>query len=110
MELVTIIVVVAVLFFGGLYVLTRRANAPVSVEHTACGTEECCGTCDTATVELSDVAVVVTNEEPTVDQADDGVDLTAMKKDALLAYAKEKGIKISSSMTKQALIDAINAA
>lgn len=36
------------------------------------------------------------------------VDLTAMKKDELLAMAKEKGLKANASMNKQALIDLIN--
>ena len=37
------------------------------------------------------------------------VDLSTMKKDELLAHAKANGIKANASMSKQKLIDAINA-
>lgn len=37
------------------------------------------------------------------------VDLAAMKKDELLAHAKSNGVKANASMSKQKIIDAINA-
>lgn len=105
MELVFLILAVVVIF-GVLYIATKRAQMSSNIEHTACGTPECCGTCDTETVTITEVAAVAASGNVSTTT---NTDLTAMKKDALLAYAKEKGIKVSSSMTKQALIEAINA-
>ena len=38
----------------------------------------------------------------------DTVDLNSLKKDELLALAKEKGLKVNASMNKQTLVNLIN--
>lgn len=48
-------------------------------------------------------------EEPTVDNKDDGIDLTKMTRSQLMQIAVARGIKVKSNTKKQAIIDAINA-
>lgn len=47
-------------------------------------------------------------EEPATDNKYDGVDLAAMNKTELRAFAKERAIPVNTRMSKQELIDKIN--
>ena len=47
-------------------------------------------------------------EEHAIDNKYDGVDLTAMNKTELRAFAKERAIPVNTRMSKQELIDKIN--
>lgn len=47
-------------------------------------------------------------EEPAIDNKYDGVDLAAMNKTELRAFAKERAIPVNTRMSKQELIDKIN--
>jgi hypothetical protein len=49
-------------------------------------------------------------EEPAVDTKADGIDLAAMTKVELRAFAAERSIPVNTRMSKQQLIDAINEA
>jgi hypothetical protein len=49
-------------------------------------------------------------EEPAVDNKYDGIDLAAMTKAQLRQFAGERAIPVNNRMTKQELIDTINAA
>jgi hypothetical protein len=49
-------------------------------------------------------------EEPAVDTKADGIDLAAMTKIELRAFAAERSISVNTRMSKQQLIDAINEA
>lgn len=51
-----------------------------------------------------------TAEEPAVDTKADGIDLAAMTKVELRAFAAERNIPVNTRMSKQQLIDAINEA
>jgi len=49
-------------------------------------------------------------EEPAVDTKADGIDLAAMTKVELRAFAAERSIPVNTRMSKQQLIDTINEA
>lgn len=49
-------------------------------------------------------------EEPAIDNKYDGVDLTTMTRAELRAFAKDRAIPVNTRMSKQELIDKINAA
>ena len=66
----------------------------------------------TEQVEISEeskkTAPAVIDDVMVIPSTSPAADLTGMKKDELLALAKEKGLKANASMNKQALIALIN--
>lgn len=61
-------------------------------------------------VKSYEVEESLSSQEAAVDTKDDGVDLSAMTKNELLAFGRGRGIAVVAKMKKQELIDTINAA
>ena len=76
------------------YKIDTATSEPVKVEYQ-----------QTAQPEVSQQPEV---EEPAIDNKYDGVDLAAMNKTELRAFAKERAIPVNTRMSKQELIDKIN--
>lgn len=82
------------------YKVEQTTGEPIRVEYTPAPEQPVVSAPETPQPEV---------EEPTVDNKDDGIDLTKMTRSQLIELAAARGITIKSNTKKQAIIDAINA-
>lgn len=84
--------------YGSFYKIEQKTGEPVKVTYTS----------ESITPEVQES---LSSQEAAVDTKDDGIDLTAMTKNELAAFADERGIAgVSTKMKKQEMINKINEA
>lgn len=118
MDLTTILIIAVVVALGLIVFFNRKTGADVdqdgdvdlqdakkAVENTVEGVKE---VASKVAGEVAETATEVVEKVKKPRKKKEAVDLSAMKKDELLAHAKDKGVKANASMNKQEIIDAIN--
>lgn len=119
MDLTTVLVVAVVVTLGLIVFFNRKTGADVdqdgdvdlqdakkAVENTVEGVKE---VASEVVEEVKETVTEVAEKAKKPRKKKEAVDLSAMKKDELLAHAKANGIKANASMNKAELIEAINA-
>ena len=89
--------------YGSFYKIEEKTGEPIKVTYTS--TPEPVAPPPAPEPEIPES---LSSQEAAVDTKDDGIDLAAMTKGELVAFAAERGIIVNGRMKKQDIINKIN--